>query len=69
MRILPDFTTYSTTTEVVAVSEDGGAANCDKCGGSCIATYRVTDEGGRGYNTCSLCVPQVGTFIRISSGF
>jgi hypothetical protein len=65
MRILPDFTTYSTTAEVVSVSADGGAANCDKCGGSCVLTYRVTDEAGNGYNTCSLCVPRVGSFIRI----
>lgn len=68
-RILADFTTYSTTTEVVSVTEDGGAANCDKCEGSCVFTYAVTDEGGRGYNTCSECVPEVGSFIRISAGF
>ena len=66
-KILPAFTTYTTTTEIVSVSSDGGAANCDKCGRPCMITYAVTDEGGRGYNCCTLCVPSVGDFIRIAT--
>ncbi len=66
LKILPAFTSYSTTTEVVSVSSDGGSAYWDKCGGSCVFTYTATDENGRRYSFCSICAPSVGDFIRIA---
>jgi hypothetical protein len=66
MRIVSDFTPYSTTLEVESVHDDGGAGFCDRCNGSLIFSYIVVTEDKSAFQYCSICVPSPGEFIRIA---